>query len=287
MLLVAGGPGPVLAGVAGATLPATPNSLRAVWPRLIPEKSLRAAAYALHAVVFTLGGVTGPLLVTTIPVRPVAVLIAAAVALASATLFAASPVGRDRQSTRSRFAPVAGSRGMRTLVTAGAAAGVGLGVVTVVVPAALSAHGRLGLAGPAFAVNAIADLTGGLVYGARRWRTGLPDRLAIALVAMAAGPACLAATTGSPIGLVIAMAVAGLVAPAVGITSSALLDDVAGPGALTGCYALLVCAGLAGAAVGSTVAARLTDRAWLVLLLTATLLAIQSLVVRLRAHTLK
>ena len=284
VLLVAGGPGLVLAGIAGATLPATPSSLRAAWPRLIPDKSLRASAYALHAVVFTLGGVTGPLLATTIPAPTAAVVIAATFALASATLFTTTPTARRRVTIPNHYGTDRHS-GMRMLVVTNAGAGVGLGVVTVAVPAALSAHHRLGLAGLAFAVNATADLAGGLLYGARRWRTGPRHRLAIAFVAVAAGLGCLAATTGSPAGLVVAMAAAGLVAPLVGITSSALLDDVAEPGTLTGSYALLVAAGLTGAAAGTVLAARLTTRPWLALLLAATLVAAQALVVRLSRAT--
>jgi hypothetical protein len=53
-----------LAAAGGAAIPATPSSMRTLWPALIAEPRLRVSAYALSAASFTAATVLGPALVS-------------------------------------------------------------------------------------------------------------------------------------------------------------------------------------------------------------------------------
>jgi MFS family permease len=61
--------------------------------------------------------------------------------------------------------------------------------------------------------------------------------------------------------MMLMMPVNGAAGAVQGITTTALLDDVAEPGALTGSYALLVSCGLAGSAAGYAVGGTLVSAA--------------------------
>lgn len=63
--------------------------------------------------------------------------------------------------------------GMRTLLNTSLAVGVLAGLVNVAVPAVALADREPALAGLLFAVTAVGDLLGGIVYGARPWRSSL------------------------------------------------------------------------------------------------------------------
>lgn len=257
-----GGPPALSAGLAvagGAAFPATPSSMRVLWPALVADPQLRMTAYALSAVSSTVATILGPVLVSGLLLLggpQVAVLAAAGLAGCGGALFAVTPASR-------RWAPVAAqaprrprgraSRGMRTLVAGNAAAGLTAGLGGVAVPAAAIALGAAALAGIFSAAGAAGDLCGGLVYGSRRWRLPLASRLVAAQCGSAIASACLALASGSIPGIMLVMPVSGAAGAVAGITATTLLDDVAEPGALTGSYALLVSGGLTGSAAGYAV----------------------------------
>lgn len=108
------------------------------------------------------------------------------------------------------------------------------------------------------AAGAAGDLVGGLAYGARRWRQPLASRLVAAQGWSALASTCLALAAGSIPAMLLVMPTTGAAGAVQGITTSALLDDVAEPGKLTGSYALLVSCGLAGSGAGYAIGGTLT-----------------------------
>ena len=119
--------------------------------------------------------------------------------------------------------------GMRTLLSINLAVGLLAGLVNVAAPAVALAHGAATRsAGVLFAIAAVGDLVGGLVYGARPWRClRWPSRLTAAQACGGGDRACcLALTVHDLAALMAAMFLAGLGGSARGITMSALLDHV-------------------------------------------------------------
>ena len=272
-----GGPPTVTAALAvagGATIPATPSAMRALWAALVTDPRLRMTGYALSAVSFTAATILGPVLVSGLLLvggPRVAVLVAAGLAGGGGLLFAATPASRrwaPAAARDARWSPgwhsgsgrgILSGHGMRTLAVGNLAIGLAAGLSGVAVPAAAIALGTAALAGMFGAAGGAGDLLGGLAYGARHWRLPLPLRLLTAQCGSAIACASLAFASGSMPAMVAVMLVSGATGAIQGITTSTLLDDVAEPGALTGSYALIVSCGLAGSATGYTIGGILID----------------------------
>jgi hypothetical protein len=242
-----------LALLAGASIPATTSSMRALWPLLVSDRDLRTAAYALLAVMFTAALVIGPLLVSVLLLvagAASAVLAAGGLAAGAGLLFASTHASR-------RWRPVAGGRpwvhrpspALRTLLVAALGSGLANGLVYVGVPAVTIAHHAPALAGVLFGLAAAGDLVGGLLYGARSWPLALPSRLPILQGASAVLIGCLG-LTASPWGLAPLMLVAGAVSAPGSIATSTLLDVAVPRPRLTESYTLLIGAGLSASSVG-------------------------------------
>jgi MFS family permease len=245
-----------LAFVAGLSVPATPSSVRSLLAATIGDPGLRVSAYALVAVSFTAALVLSPLVVSGLLLVAgpgAAVVVSSLLAGVSGLVFA-----RTRASRRWRPAAVLppwrpsglATAGMRTLLSINLAVGLLAGLVNVAVPAVALAHGAPALAGALFAVAAVGDLVGGLVYGARPWRTSLARRLIAAQAWAAVSAGCLALTVHDLAALMAAMFLAGLGGSARGVTMSALLDYVGHADAGTESYASMVSAGLLGSSGG-------------------------------------
>ena len=268
LVLVTGHGGPpaltaCLATAGGAAIPATPSSMRALWASLLADPPLRMAAYALSAVSFTAATVLGPVLVSGLLLLGgprAAVLVAAGLAGGGGLLFAVTPASRGWTPTapprRLRGWP---GRGMRTLIAGNLAIGLAAGLSGIAVPAAAIALGAASLAGVFGAAAAAGDLCGGLIYGSRRWRAPLATRLVTAQCGSAVTGAVLAVASSSILTMMLVLPVSGAAGAAQGISTTALLDDIAEPGSLTGSYALLVSCGLAGSAAGYAVGGTLVS----------------------------
>jgi MFS family permease len=139
---------------------------------------------------------------------------------------------------------------MRTLVMGNGGIGLTAGLVGVAVPAAAVVLGAAALAGVFSAAGAVGDFCGGLMYGARRWRMPLGSRLVAAQGGSVGAGVCLALASGTIVGMTLTMPLIGTAGAVQGVTATALLDDVADKGALTGSYAMLVGRGLLGSATG-------------------------------------
>lgn len=299
VLAVTDGSAPILVGAlafsAGASVPATPSCIRVLVGTIIADPDLRLTAYATISITFTLAGVVSPLVVSGLLLLSgptVAVVVAGILAGSAGLSFALTGASRHWRPgvTPDRWRPRGwATAGMRTLLAGNLGSGVVAGLSNVAIPAVALAHGSPALAGLCFAVAAVGDLVGGVLYGARSWRMPLNRLLLWAITASCAGGAIIALVVGNIPALLVVLFINGAIGPAKGITMSALLDQVARKGAVTESYATMVSAGLLGAsagyAAGGSVVGSLDIH--LVFLIAAVAMACVALYILCRLHTLE
>lgn len=251
-ILVAG----LLAFVVGASVPATPSSIRTLLRANISDPGPRVSGYALIAVSFTTAGVLSPLVVSGLLLvagPSAAVVLSAVLAGMSGLGFAATRASRDWRPAKELrpWRPQGlATAGMRTLLSTNLVVGLLTGLVNVAVPAVALARGAPALAGAFFAISATGAVVGGLIYGVRPWRSSLARRLTVASAWAAVSAACMALAEHNIAALMAAMCLAGASGSARGITMSALLDHVGHRDAGTESYASMVSAQLLGASGG-------------------------------------
>ena len=255
-----------LAVVAGGAIPATTSSMRVLWPTMVEQPELRASAYALLALMFTVALVLGPLLVSLLMVllsSVLAVLTAAALSVVAAALFASAPAARRWRASGSNhgWRPRALSTpGSRTLIGASLLSGLTAGIGNVAVPAVAIAAHAAALSGVLLSLASIGDGVVGLAYGSRAWRMPAPWRLAL-LQACSAVISGAKAFARAPLQLAPLMVLGGAAQAPAGITTSSLLDEVAAEGALTEAYTVMVGASLLGSSLGYTLGGRVVHTA--------------------------
>ncbi|GAA1661192.1 hypothetical protein GCM10009733_068660 [Nonomuraea maheshkhaliensis] len=174
-----------LAWIIGVALPPISVSMRLEWGRRTPAEG-RTAAYSLVFLVQELAMLTGPLLF--------GLLIAVASAsLALGTVAAAAGTGTLAFSLALRSGSYAGSRGrgrvfadrrMFVLLPVVLLLGGFIGAVQVGVPALAAAREVPAATGPLVAALSVGGIAGAIAYGSRRWRSGVPARLAALMLAL-------------------------------------------------------------------------------------------------------
>jgi MFS family permease len=253
----------VLAALAGVSLPPVAACTRALWPELMPDPTLREAAFAIDATTQEIIFTVGPLLVAAaigLGSPEAAVLVAAAITLGGTAAFASSPLSRawrSRSRRRSRAGALASS-GLRALLVSSVLAGFNGGAVAVGLPALAVHAGSRQSSGLLLAVWAFGSMAGGLWYGGRRWRLRVETRYWVFLVVMAASTAPLCAAAGVSDGLALA-ALSGIAWPAVFASQSMLIARIAPVGTTTEAFTWTNAAFVGGFASGSAVAGPLVD----------------------------
>lgn len=256
-----------LSFVTGATVPPLSSALRALWPRLLGDRTteLLPAALALDAVSLELTFVSGPLIVAgvTAVLAPEATLaLGACLTLAGTFAFAAHPASRSAGSATSRgdhgLLGALSSAGMRTVVVCTLPAGFCLGATEVALPAFADAHGSPGAAGFLLAAWSVASAAGGLVYGARSWRLPLAARWPRIMVALGCTFFPLLLASSIPGMVLLAMLAGLLIAPLV-TAGNELIGLVAPSGAATEAYTWGTMALVAGVAAGNATAGVLSE----------------------------
>jgi len=256
----------LLVGLAAATGCATvsfTSFMRARWAALV-EPDLLGTAYALESVLDETIYLLGPLLVTVLAaaLHPAAGLVACAVFTTVGSL----AVAAQRRSEPGVSAPAYGERpgrawavsGVRVLTACYAGIGFLLGAVDVTLIAFAREHGASGLAGVFIALTAVGSLTGGLVYGAIRWRPSQALLLCGTTGLLTLGVLPLA-FAGSLLVLGVLAVLAGVaIAPSL-IAGSTLLESLAPEGSLSEGFSWLSSAGALGIALGTGVGGRLAD----------------------------
>jgi MFS family permease len=186
--------------VAGALVPPVSACVRVLWRDVVPDAGVMEAAYQLDATSQEVIWTAGPLLVglaaTFAPTA--AVLLTAAIVLGGNLMFLSAPLaarskgtGRSRRPGAALASPV-----LRLLLIVTAFLGLGVGVVEVALPALAIRSGARGAAGVLLAVWSLGSMTGGLLYGLRRWRLPTEARMPILLALIAICTAPLIAARG-------------------------------------------------------------------------------------------
>jgi MFS family permease len=283
---------PVLAALAGASLPPVAACLRALWSELLGRGDELQAAFAVEAIVQELIFVTGPPLVALLAAlfAPAAAMLGIAVLLlAGIAVFASAPASRAWR-TQGRAADWAGplrSPGIRSVLTCIVVLAAAFGAVEVAVPAAAERLGSRTLAGPLLALWAVGSMAGGLAFGGRGAGRPPERRLVAMLGLVAAGIALLALVSGR-LQLGAGMVAAGLgIAPAIACLYL-LVDRLAPQGTVTEAFTWVNSAFGTGIAAGNASGGALVHRAGTdaVFLLAAAAVVAAALLARVRRAAL-
>lgn len=250
---------PALALVAGATTPPLSAVLRAAWLGRLRDERSRTFVLGVEALVVEASFVLGPaavslLLLTATPATALVVL--AGMTVVGGLGFTA-PAGAAPAVVASG-ADVLGplrSPGVRTLLAATAAFGIGEGVLQVAVVGAAGPQ----LAGVLLTTAAGASVAGGLLYVRRRHTDAARD-FAAAHLAMAGGFVLVAVASGSDAALAAGLLVIGLAGSPVPITNSRLLALVSERRHATESATWLVVAVVVGGAIGSSAGGEVVER---------------------------
>jgi MFS family permease len=256
---------PVLAALAGASIPPVAACLRALWSDLLGHDADLQAAFSVEAVVQELIFVTGPPLVALLAAvasPAVAMLGIAVLLLAGVGTFAATPASRAWRGGR-RAADWAGplrSPGIRAVLASNVVLAAAFGAVEVAVPAAAEELGSRALAGPLLALWAVGSIAGGLLLGGRASGRPPERRLVGLLGLVAAGIAVLALVSGR-LQLGAGMVAAGLgIAPAIACLYL-LVNRLAPAGTVTEAFTWVSSAFGTGIAAGNAIGGGLVQRA--------------------------
>ena len=251
--------------VCGFALPPASSVLRSLWPSLVRDQpDLLSTAFALDSVATETLFVLGPLLTGALAVTagPESALVLSAVSVLVGTVgFVAQDPVRGRRPAAAGERHLLGalrSRGIRTLVLTTFPVGFAFGALEVAIPAFADSEGHPGWAGLLIAVWSVGSAIGGLVYGARPWRSSLQDlhvRLAL-MIPLTFLPLLLAPSVAVMALLVVPAG--ALIAPFIA-TRNELAGTVAPVGAETEAYTWPLTALVGGIAAGAAVSGALAD----------------------------
>jgi MFS family permease len=178
----------VIAALTGACPPPVGAAMRAIWGTVTPPGGLRLRAFSLDSVAEDLAFTAGPLLVSAFLVLadPATAVATAALVIALATwVFTRSPLARAQRpptnddvgaATEAGAGPLR-QRGFVAMLVVLAGLGLVLGATELATAAFADEHGGDPLAGILLAAFAAGSCLGGLLYGARDWRSGASARL--------------------------------------------------------------------------------------------------------------
>lgn len=245
-----------------STLPSLGSVVRSRWSTLLGDSPLLHTAFSFESVADELIFVTGPALVTILAtqVLPVAGIAVAAVLAVAGTLLLAVQRGTEPPAVprRHQDGRAITTAGVPVLMAVFIGLGAMFGTMDVSTVAFASEHREKALAGLILGTYALGSATGGLWYGARRWRAPLHRRFLITLAGMVLGVAPLWALPSVPVlfGVIFFSGLA--IAPTL-IGGFSLIERKVPRGLLTEGMALLSTAIGVGLAIGPPVAGRLID----------------------------
>lgn len=256
----------LLSALAGVVSPPTGPVMRGIWARLTPDGADRNRAYSLDTVaeegLFALGPLLVGLVVATVGA------IAALALTAAVAVIGACSLGL---STPARTAAVAGAvpsrrrllgplllPGVRWIVLAMLAVGVGLAPLEVAVVARASQAGHPAAAGYLLAVLSVGSAAGGLVWGRLR-RTPPTSRQHLALMGLLGAGTAVAGLVPSLPALAVVLGLTGsAVAPAF-VVAYVLADQLVDDSVRTETNTWIATAANAGGAAGAALAGLLIE----------------------------
>ncbi|MET8864858.1 MFS transporter [Nonomuraea sp. NPDC004580] len=247
----------------GLSLPPVAAAARALWSQVIADEGIRRTALAVDAMVLDVALIAGPLLVSAVSAvaGPGWAVGGCAVILLGGTLwFSSLPPSRSWTPAR-RAGGLAGplrSMGIVVLLIVTVLAGALLGILRVAFVEFAGQTTEPAAGGLALAAFGVGSLIGGLVYGARPWRSDASVRMRIILAGYAGGVVLLAAAPNVPALVTLSVPAGFFLAPLV-ICTFELTGRCAPEGTLTEAFAWGITATFAGSALGNLVAAALVD----------------------------
>jgi predicted MFS family arabinose efflux permease len=256
---------PLLAAVAGATIPPVAACMRALWSVLLGRGPKLQAAFAVESIVQELVFIAGPPLVAGLAALASPAVATAGVGvlvLAGVGAFATAPASRAWRGQRREpdwLGPLR-SPGIRTVIAALVVLAFAFGMIEVAVPAVAERLGSRTLAGPLLALWGAGSMLGGVLLGGRGGAGGPERRLVRLLTLVAAGIALLAVVSGrAPVGA--CMVAAGIgIAPAIACLY-VLVDRLAPTGSVTEAFTWLTSAFAGGTAAGNALGGAVVQHA--------------------------
>lgn len=246
-----------------ATPPLEPG-LRALWPDVLKDPVQVRAAYAMDAASQELLFTLGPLLVIASSlITGTAPLYVAAVLGVAGTLIVVTSGPSKAWRGQPRAADWAGalrSKGLLILLAALGFIGLSLGVFNVAMVAYAEDKGSSSIAGWLMAVNAFGALTGGVIYGARKWRQAPDRQLPFLFAGLAVGYALLMLTPALPIMLLLSFTAGVFLAPTLAC-SFGMVEGLAPRGTVTEAFAWIVASMIVGMSAGSAMAGIVLEQA--------------------------
>jgi len=212
-----------LSGVVGAVAPPLGPSMRVLWAQLTPTPAHLRKALSLDAVLEELLYLGGPALAgfLLLLISPSATLLIPAALVVFGALAMVTPAAAKENipAPSPRESPTGKPARERSLLSQGLfltllipvlAAGLVVGAVYVVVPAALAGPGTEGAIGIVLAAFAAGSAIGGLLYARTRFTASPQLQLLMLATALAGGAAAIAVMAGSAVGLGVILLATGL-----------------------------------------------------------------------------
>jgi predicted MFS family arabinose efflux permease len=214
----------IIVGLGGSVAPPLGPSMRVLWAQLTPTPAHLRKALSLDAVLEELLYLGGPALAgfLLLAISPsTALLIPAALVVFGAVAMVASPAAQESQATPAADAvmPERKQGRERSLLSQGLfltllipvlAAGLIVGAVYVVIPAALAGPGTEGAIGIVLAAFAAGSAVGGLLYARTQPKAAPQLQLLVLATALTLGAAAIAIMADSAVGLGVILLATGL-----------------------------------------------------------------------------
>jgi MFS family permease len=256
--------------VAGATMPSLGSMVRARWSALLTGTAGLHTAFSFESVADEVCFVLGPATVTILATEvapPAGVAVAIVLCVCGSLWFAAqrgtepaiatrAPADRHRSPTGRRVRLAA--PGLVVMIPAYICLGAMFVCIDLSTVAFAQHFGHKPLAGFILGTYALGSATGGLVYGARHWRSPVSRRFAITLAVTVAGVASFWAQPNL-ITLTCVIYLCGLTIAPTLIAGYSIVEAQALPGRLTEATTLLSTGVSVGVAAGSTVVGFVLD----------------------------
>lgn len=253
----------LLAVAAGAATPPAEAALRVLWREVTISDAQLRAALSLDACAQEVVFIVGPLLVLGVDAvtqAQVTLAAAALLGLAGTIALATAAPTRRWQPAPSRRVDALGplrAAGPRTLAVALLGAGIALGAINVAALALAEEHRAPALSTLMPAALAVGSLTGGLVYGRRRWPGTPPAHLRATTLGLLVGLLPLLLQPSPPTAVAAAVLPGLFLAPLL-ISVFSSLDDLAPDGTLGEAAAWMVAFLGLGQAAGTALASSAT-----------------------------
>ena len=252
-----------IAGLCGATTPATGSCMRALWASLVTDAGLRQSAFALDAISLEVAFILGPLLtglLVAVGSPTLAILVNAALATIGTLLFVVSRASRAWRGDAGprHWAGPLRSRAIVLIVLIELSFGVALGAMEISITAFATGEGSSSLAGVLIACQAAASFAAGAWYGSRHHAAPAASRYVRLSALLALGFVPLLFTT-SIVEAVPLMALSGLALAPVTAALYSLVDELAPAGTATEAFTWMITSIAAGVAGGQAIGGLLVN----------------------------